>query len=366
MGKAVINSNQVSITEWFAQIGEIDQANEFRKEDNDKAERLETLYQEIGLIYERPEKFSARDLADKSPNFAQVLSGRGNELCAIRLVPIKEGLPKLRNRGVTINECYNDWFLKQDINPDDYDAYVCPHSETLLWSATFVVNDEMIFGEIVEGMHSQLTHGDTEHKLYHFRYDYKEWQWSEKNEKAAVQVEKMISMIIVEDPQKQDTLIKLLNAKFCHNYIAGYFECTVWPDGMVRFIDYNRVLPKYISSPPGFAFENLESELTGIPASGGKACGVVCIVDELTVENIDFPEGAVLVCKNTDVRYLPYMKKSSAIVTELGGILSHAAIISRELKKPCIIGVSGATTVLKNSSTIEVDANSGVVRNTAA
>jgi pyruvate,water dikinase len=56
------------------------------------------------------------------------------------------------------------------------------------------------------------------------------------------------------------------------------------------------------------------------------------------------------------------MKKAAAIITDEGGINSHAAIISRELKKPCIIGTKIATQVLKDGDFVEIDANRGVVK----
>lgn len=64
----------------------------------------------------------------------------------------------------------------------------------------------------------------------------------------------------------------------------------------------------------------------------------------------------------THVDYLPLVKKCSAIITDAGGILSHAAIIARELSKPCVIGTSNATNIIKDGSTVEVDAVNGVVR----
>jgi len=70
----------------------------------------------------------------------------------------------------------------------------------------------------------------------------------------------------------------------------------------------------------------------------------------------------VLVTHNTNPKDLPTIKRCSAIVTDEGGMLSHAAIISRELKKPCIIGTKIATKVLKNGDLIEVDAENGVVK----
>jgi len=56
------------------------------------------------------------------------------------------------------------------------------------------------------------------------------------------------------------------------------------------------------------------------------------------------------------------MKKASAIVTDDGGITCHAAIVSRELGKPCIIGTKIATKVLHDGDLVEVDADNGVVR----
>ncbi len=60
--------------------------------------------------------------------------------------------------------------------------------------------------------------------------------------------------------------------------------------------------------------------------------------------------------------FIPAMKKASAIITDEGGITCHAAIVSRELKKPCIIGTTNATKILRNGDSVEVDANNGIVK----
>ena len=64
----------------------------------------------------------------------------------------------------------------------------------------------------------------------------------------------------------------------------------------------------------------------------------------------------------TRPEFLPLMKKASAFVTDAGGLLSHAAIVARELKKPCILATENASKVIKNGDFIEVDANKGIVR----
>jgi pyruvate,water dikinase len=63
----------------------------------------------------------------------------------------------------------------------------------------------------------------------------------------------------------------------------------------------------------------------------------------------------------TDPNYVPLMKKASAIITDAGGILCHAAIVSRELKIPCIIGTKNATFALKDGDRVEVDAEKGTI-----
>ena len=60
--------------------------------------------------------------------------------------------------------------------------------------------------------------------------------------------------------------------------------------------------------------------------------------------------------------YIPAMKKAAAFVTDEGGITCHAAIIAREMKKPCIVGTKIATKVLHDGDLVEVDADKGVVR----
>jgi pyruvate,water dikinase len=64
----------------------------------------------------------------------------------------------------------------------------------------------------------------------------------------------------------------------------------------------------------------------------------------------------------TNPDFLPIMEKASAIITDAGGMLCHAAIVARELKKPTIIGTSNATKVLKDGDLVEVDADSGSVK----
>lgn len=70
----------------------------------------------------------------------------------------------------------------------------------------------------------------------------------------------------------------------------------------------------------------------------------------------------ILVSEMTHPGYVPFLNKVSAIVTDEGGIVCHASIVSREMKIPCIVGTKIATKILKTGDLIEVDANNGIVR----
>jgi pyruvate,water dikinase len=73
-------------------------------------------------------------------------------------------------------------------------------------------------------------------------------------------------------------------------------------------------------------------------------------------------KGEILVSPTTDPESIGAIKKAAAIVTDVGGMLSHAAITSRELNIPCIVETGNASKILKTGDLVEVDADNGVVR----
>ncbi len=101
--------------------------------------------------------------------------------------------------------------------------------------------------------------------------------------------------------------------------------------------------------------------IKGTVASPGTGNGMVRIIN-VTKDMVKMKKGDILVSIATIPEIVPAMKKASAIVTNIGGITSHAAIVSRELKIPCVIGTKIATKVLKDGDLVEVDANKGVVK----
>jgi len=100
--------------------------------------------------------------------------------------------------------------------------------------------------------------------------------------------------------------------------------------------------------------------VTGLGASPGMAAGPVKLV--LTVKDLSrVNPGDVLVARMTTPDYVPSMVKTSGIVTDEGGMTSHAAIVSRELGVPCVVGTSNATKVLKDGMVVTVDGSKGSI-----
>ena len=102
--------------------------------------------------------------------------------------------------------------------------------------------------------------------------------------------------------------------------------------------------------------------LTGVAAYPGTVRGRVKVVLSVKKDTDKFEPGDILVATTTNLSFMPLISKASAIVTDEGGMLTHTAIVARELKKPCVVGTEVATTCLKDGDEIEVQADKGIVR----
>ncbi|ORV61714.1 hypothetical protein AWC03_08765 [Mycobacterium europaeum] len=100
--------------------------------------------------------------------------------------------------------------------------------------------------------------------------------------------------------------------------------------------------------------------LHGVGVCGGKVRGRVRIVRPETID--DLQPGEILVAEVTDVGYTAAFCYAAAVVTELGGPMSHAAVVAREFGFPCVVDVQGATKLLPPGALVEVDGTSGEIR----
>ncbi len=100
-------------------------------------------------------------------------------------------------------------------------------------------------------------------------------------------------------------------------------------------------------------------DLKGVPGSPGVVSGKAYVVRRSF--NFSVETGRILVAPMTDPDMVPEIVKSSGVVTDRGGVISHAAIIAREMGIPCVVGTENATKLISTNDDLKVDGNKGIV-----
>ena len=105
---------------------------------------------------------------------------------------------------------------------------------------------------------------------------------------------------------------------------------------------------------------NKKNELVGDTVSFGKITGKAKVLN--SVDEKPFNPGEILITKATDPGWTPLIINCGGIVLEVGGMLQHGALVSREFNKPCVVGIENVTKIIRDGENVEVDAIEGVVR----
>jgi pyruvate,water dikinase len=180
---------------------------------------------------------------------------------------------------------------------------------------------------------------------------------------------KVLSKLVSKQKISDEEIIKL--AKIAQKLQEHYYfpQDTEWAkDNRNLYIVQTRPVTtmnlKFVNKGQGFNKKDLFfSEmpiLTGSPASPGLVSGRVKIIKNARQIN-KIEQGNILVAPMTSPDFVPAMKKSAAIITDQGGQTSHAAIVSRELGIPCIVGTKEATSKLTDGVLVNVDGEKGQV-----
>lgn len=339
----------------------------FIEEDSSKSNRLSLMNDLFGLPIVTKNVFLLEDIKKHSQKYLDFKKKAASMPYAIRANPLENNLPILRNRNLNVQDL-EDWILNQLFDFEKYSIEFSPHVAGT-WSMIFVVNANGIFGEIIDGGLAQLTQGFLEkesNESIDFSYNYSSWEFSSQSIAKQQVCQMVINHINIIDVDVQKKIEKALRKTFTNRYLHGYYEVVIESDLFVYYIDYNRILDQILFEKSNFTDldeNDIQSEeiLRGRIGSQGTAIGKVVIIDDTNYKSVPFVEGDVLVATNTSTSYMSLIKKASAIITDMGGILSHAAIVCRELKKPCIVGTVEATKLLKNGDMVLVDATKGIV-----
>jgi len=138
-------------------------------------------------------------------------------------------------------------------------------------------------------------------------------------------------------------------------WIRGRFDPFRWA------ADPNRRLDVFDPQAPiSPAAPNTDGVVKGHPGSAGRVEGVVRRIDSPD-EGDQLQPGEILVARTTNVGWTPLFPRAAAVVTDIGGSLSHAAIVARELGIPAVVGCGNATMRLKTGDRVRVDGGQGIV-----
>jgi phosphohistidine swiveling domain-containing protein len=174
--------------------------------------------------------------------------------------------------------------------------------------------------------------------------------------------------------QRFDVDVKLFEA-MCADEICESIKSGVLPNNLDKRWEHSIV--QKTGSPYDYLYDNDVEEflaarlqkdeiedktmVKGQVAQPGKVTGKVKLVFG-PQHNNKVAEGEILISRATSPQLLPAMKRAAAFVTDMGGITSHAAIVSREMKKPCVVGTKYATEIFSDGDVVEVDADEGAVK----
>ena len=156
-------------------------------------------------------------------------------------------------------------------------------------------------------------------------------------------------------------LINLSYNIFTDKENIKYFEWIIINVNGQNNIYINKVIdfPKNNEKKSLELIKNNQLLLQGCAASNGQALGKIQVLSGFNYHFQAIEPQKILVTKNITIDWLPVLKKAAGIITEEGGITSHAAIMARELGIPAIVGVKNATKILKTGKLILIDGGSG-------
>ncbi len=101
--------------------------------------------------------------------------------------------------------------------------------------------------------------------------------------------------------------------------------------------------------------------LEGIGVSAGEATGIARVILD-SLECRDFAPGEILVCPTTDPGWAPVLSLAGGVVLDMGSVLSHGAIVARELGVPCVANTIDGTRRIPNGARVRIDGSTGVVQ----
>jgi len=206
--------------------------------------------------------------------------------------------------------------------------------------------------------------------MQHLKFEYRK-MFNEVVKGKESSCSKLLQQLVARTGREDATSMTINEVKDCLN---GKEVKDVSDRHVYSYIKWDEENKKLIIYSGGDAYRKIreldqyipENEVIGAPACKGFVRGEVKVILRIPTNYAEFllkiKEGYILVSDTTGPEMIALIEKAAAIVTDEGGMMSHAAILSREFNIPCVVGTKYATKVFEDGDLIEVNANNGVVR----
>ncbi|XP_059608212.1 uncharacterized protein LOC132256049 [Phlebotomus argentipes] len=159
-------------------------------------------------------------------------------------------------------------------------------------------------------------------------------------------------------PAEIDRLLKHRDARLVHKASRRRRLMAQWED--IKFPDIQTGLPRSLNSSVSIPEDSGECIVQGTTVCPGLITARACVLKSFAgVDQIE--PGDILITYSTDIGWSPYFPMLGAVVTELGGLISHGAVVAREYGLPCIVAANGATDYFKTGDRVTLDAGRGVI-----
>jgi pyruvate, water dikinase len=230
--------------------------------------------------------------------------------------------------------------------------------DTIVIEAAFGLGEVVVAGE-VEPDHYKVAKNDLDVRSIHIGHKaiIMKRDGASGNVRTPLSPEEADSQVLTEDEIR--TVAEMVRKSESHYASPQDVEWAI--EGDRTYIVQSRPVTGLAELTTSTETRKTQRELVrGLGASPGGAVGTVRLVTSLD-EAEKLRQGEILVAKMTSPDWVPLMRRAAAIVTESGGMTSHAAIVSRELGLPCVVGARTAMSVLSDGMTVTVDGAGGVI-----
>ncbi|MBI5733358.1 MAG: hypothetical protein HY973_00215 [Candidatus Kerfeldbacteria bacterium] len=343
--------------------------------DNNKTKRLDLLNTILKLPTARAKYIKADTFNLHSPVIINLIKelGGSRKKYSFRIAPqatSASAFPIIKKYGLTFAQ-FEKYLKKSRLPKDQTTIRITDYRNAIKYAAIVIVSPAGIIGEVARGTLYHLTYsvplksGDritTFYKTPDGRLTLVN-PTPELNTLAAT----VINYLYLKNNQVKQKL-RRQGFRIHGRYLGGYYEYVEGADGDGVFTDMNlkkittNINVKAVIKTLRRQVDKDKSLLTGLPVNPAPkiVTGNVQLINDQTINK--FRPGNILLCKRTTASYLPAMKRAKAIVTELGGLTSHPAIMARELKIPCLVGIPGVTKKLRDKTEVQINLMDGTIK----